>query len=151
MSRYLLSYLGAYVVSVLIFVGMLLIALAQWMFSDTPLWFDILCVVAVVLPMLALGQLAGRHPGKCPPQKPWIGLVILLAVMSVLAIVSEFSESLQFLSWPGLLVGGAIGEMLNVSGYWDGVMPLLGNLLIPAVFHLGWTWGERVGGSKVKQ
>ena len=142
MRRYLLSYLGAYVVSALAFVGMLFIALTQWMFSETPLWFEVLCVVAVLLPVLALGQLAGRHPGKFLPQKPSAGLMILLIIMSALAFISELAEPLQFLSWPGLMVGGAIGELLNVRGYWDGVMPLLGNLSLPVVFHLGWTWGR---------
>ncbi len=122
MTRYLASYMGAYVVSIIVFVGMLFLALSQWMFSETPLWFDVLCVVAVVLPMLALGQVAGRHPGKHPPKNSWIGLAVLVGAMTVLAFVSGLDDSLQMLSWPGLLVGGAIGEILHVRGYWDGIL-----------------------------
>ena len=76
MKRYLLSFLGSYLGSLLAFGLILLIALSQWMFSETPLWFDILCVIAVTLPLLAFGQMSGRHPGKHPPQKSWIGLVV---------------------------------------------------------------------------
>lgn len=142
MKRYLLSFLGAYLVSILIFVGMLFVALSQWMFSETPLWFDILCVCAVILPLLALGQVSGRHPGKNPPAKPGIGLMILLGIMGVLAWAGAFSEPLRILSFPGLLIGEALGEILHVKGYWDGAMPLLGNLVVPLLFHLGWTWGR---------
>lgn len=142
MRRYLLSFLGAYLGSILAFVGMLFVALSQWMFSETPLWFNILCVAAVILPVLALGQLAGRHPGKNPPTKLWIGLMILLGIMGVLACAGAFSEPLRMLSWPGLLIGEAVGELLRVKGYWDGAMPLLGNLMVPVVFHLGWCWGR---------
>ena len=142
MKRYLLSFLGTYLVSLLAFGAMLLIALSQWMFSETPLWFDILCVLAVTLPILALGQVSGRHPGKCPPQKPWIGLAVLLVIFCGLAFVSTVSEPLSVLSFPGLLIGEGVGELLHLKGYWDGARPLVGNLLIPVVYHLGWCWGR---------
>jgi len=142
MRRYLAGFVGAYMVSILVFVGMLFLALSQWMFSETPLWFNVLCVVVIVLPMLALGQVAGRHLGKCPPKNSWICLVILMGVMTILAFVSGLSDGLQMLSWPGLLVGGAIGELLHVRGCWDGILPIAGNLLVPLVYHLGWCWGR---------
>ena len=142
MKRYLLSFLGSYLVSLLAFGLMLLIALSQWMFSETPLWFDILCVIAVTLPHLAFGQMSGRHPGKRPPQKSWIGLVVLLVLFCGLAFVSTVSEPLRMLSFPGLLIGEGVGELLHMRGYWDGARPLMGNLLVPVVYHLGWCWGR---------
>ena len=142
MKRYLLSFIGAYLVSVLVFAGLLFVALSQWMFSETPLWFDVLCVLAVILPILALGQVAGRRPGKCPPQKPWIGLAVLLVIFCVLAFISSISEPFRMLSFPGLLIGEGVGELLHMRGYWDGARPLVGNLLVPMVYHLGWCWGS---------
>ena len=142
MKRYLLSFLGTYLMSLLAFGLMLLIALSQWMFSETPLWFDILCVIAVTLPILALGQMSGRHPGKRPPQKSWIGLAVLLVIFCGLAFVSTVSEPLRVLSFPGLLIGEGVGEVLHMKGYWDGAKPLMGNLLVPVVYHIGWCWGR---------
>lgn len=142
MKRYLLSFLVSYLVSLLAFGLMLLIALSQWMFSETPLWFDILCVIAVTLPLLAFGQMSGRHPGKRPPQKSWIGLVVLLVLFCGLAFVSTVSEPLRVLSFPGLLIGEGVGEVLHMKGYWDGAKPLMGNLLVPVVYHIGWCWGR---------
>lgn len=126
----------------LAFVGMLFVALSQWMFSETPLWFDILCVIAVILPLLALGQVAGRHPGKYPVKKSWVGLAILLVLFCVLSFVGSISELLRMLSFPGLLIGEGVGELLHLKGYWDGARPLVGNLLVPLVYHLGWCWGR---------
>jgi len=142
MKRYLLSFLGAYLVSLVALVGLLFVALSQWMFSETPLWFDVLCVIAAILPNLALGQVAGRHPGPCPPQKLWLGLVILLIIFAGMAFVSVSSEPLRMLSFPGLLIGEAVEELLHMRGYWDGAGPLIGNLLVPLVYHLGWRWGR---------
>ena len=142
MKRYLLSYVGAYTVSGLVYVVMFLVGMTQWLFSETPIWFDVSCVLAVILPILALGQLAGRYPGKQPPVKPIIGLGLLLTVMAMMALAGEFVEPLQMISLPGALVGVAIGEILHITGYWDGALPLIGNLLVPVVYHLGWCWGR---------
>jgi len=139
--RYLLSYLAAYVASLAAFGGMLLIGIANWLFTDSPLWFDVLCVVVVCLPMLALGEVLGRRPKAKLVQKPIRGLLILLAVMAAMGIASALVESLQIFSWPGLLLGNAIQTLLRRGNYWDGAFILLGNLLLPALFHLGWYWG----------
>lgn len=142
MRRYLLSYLAAYLASLAAFGGMLLIGIANWLFTDSPLWFDVLCVVVVCLPVLALGEVFGRRPKAKLVQKPVRGLVILLAVMAAMGIASGLVESFQLISWPGLLLGNAIQTLLGGSGYWDGAFILLGNLLLPALFHLGWYWGS---------
>lgn len=141
MRRYLLSYLAAYLASLAAFGGMLLIGIANWLFTDSPLWFDVLCVVVVCLPVLALGEVFGRRPKAKLVQKPVRGLLILLAVMAAMGVAGGLVESLQLISWPGLLLGNAIQTLLGGSGYWDGAFILLGNLLLPALFHLGWYWG----------
>lgn len=142
MRRYLLSYLAAYLVSLAVFGGMLLIAIGNWLFSDSPLWFDVLCVFAVCLPVLALGEVFGRRPKAKLVQRPIFGLLILLIIMTVMGVVSGLAEGLQLLSWPGLLLGNAIQTAFGGSGYWDGAFILLGNLLLPLLFHLGWHWGR---------
>jgi uncharacterized membrane protein len=142
MKRYLLSFLAAYLASVGAFVVMLLISLSNWFMTDSPLWFDVLCVIVVVLPMLALGEVFGRRPKAKLVQKPGLGLIILLAIMTILAFLSAAGDTFQMLSWPGLLMGNAIGTLLGGSGYWDGAFILLGNLLLPMLFHIGWRWGS---------
>ena len=52
MKYYLLGFLGAYIVSLLMFIGMLAIAVANWLFSSSPLWFDVLCVILTALPVI---------------------------------------------------------------------------------------------------
>ena len=142
MKRYLLSFLAAYLASVGAFVVMLLIGLSNWFMTDSPLWFDVLCVIVVVLPMLALGEVFGRRPKAKLVQKPGLGLIILLAIMTILAIHSAAGDAFQMLSWPGLLLGNAIGTLLGGSGYWDGAFIIIGNLMLPTLFHVGWRWGS---------
>jgi len=142
MRRYLLCWLAAYLASVAAFWGMLLIGIANWLFTDSPLWFDVLCVVVVCLPVLVLGEVFGRRPKAKLVQKPVRGLLILLAVMAAMGIASGLVESLQMISWPGLLLGNAIHTALGGGSYWDGAFILLGNLLLPLLFHLGWHWGN---------
>lgn len=142
MKRYLLSFLAAYLASVGAFVVMLLIGLSNWFMTDSPLWFDVLCVIVVVLPMLALGEVFGRRPKAKLVQKPGLGLIILLAIMTILAFLSAAGDTFQILSWPGLLLGNAIGTLLGGSGYWDDAFIIIGNLMLPVLFHIGWRWGS---------
>lgn len=141
MKRYLLSYLAAYLTSIAAFVAMLLIGLSNWFMTDSPLWFDLLCVIVVALPMLALGELLGRRPKAKLVKKPGSGLVIALAVMTLLAFLSAVSDTLATLSWPGLLLGNAVLTILGGSSFLDGACVLVGNLLMPLLFHMGWRWG----------
>ena len=142
MKRYLLSFLAAYLASVGAFVVMLLIGLSNWFMTDSPLWFDVLCVIVVVLPMLALGEVFGRRPKAKLVKKTGLGLIILLAIMTILAFLSAAGDTFQMLSWPGLLLGNAIGTLLGGSGYWDGAFIIIGNLMLPTLFHVGWRWGS---------
>jgi len=142
MKRYLLSFLAAYLASVGAFVVMLLIGLSNWFMTDSPLWFDVLCVIVVVLPLLALGEVFGRRPKAKLVQKPGLGLIILLAIMTILAFLSAAGDTFQMLSWPGLLLGNAIQTILAGSSYWDGAFIIIGNLMLPTLFHVGWRWGS---------
>lgn len=145
MKYYLLGFLGAYIVSLLMFIGMLAIAVANWLFSSSPLWFDVLCVILTALPVIVCGELSGRRLGKRTTQKPLYGQLILLPLMGLLGLLSgpllEHGGYGQILIWPGTLLGGVLKEILALDGYWDGIFPLVGNLLLPLLFHLGWHWG----------
>ena len=142
MKRYFLSFLAAYAASVAAFLGMLLIGLAYWFMTDSPLWFDVLCVVVVALPVLALGEVFGRRPKARQVKNTGRYLLILLAVMTVMAFLSAAGDAFQMLSWPGLLLGKAIQTLLGGAGYWDGAFIILGNLIISLLFHIGWRWGS---------
>ena len=142
MKRYFLSFLAAYAASVAAFLGMLLIGHAIWFLTDSPLRFDVLCVVVVALPVLALGEVFGRRPKARQVKNTGRYLLILLAVMTVMAFLSAAGDAFQMLSWPGLLLGNAIQTLLGGAGYWDGAFIILGNLIIPVLFHIGWRWGS---------
>lgn len=142
MKRYLLSFCAAYLASVAAFLGMLVIAISNWLFTDSPLWFDVLCVIVTAFPVLALGEVFGRRPKAKQVKKTGTGLIILLIVMTLMAFLSSASDAFQVISWPGLLLGNAIGTLLGGSGYWDGAFILLGNLMLPVLFHIGWRWGS---------
>lgn len=142
MKRYFLSFLAAYAASVAAFLGMLLIGLAIWFMTDSPLWFDVLCVVVVALPVLALGEVFGRRPKARQVKNTGRYLLILLAVMTVMAFLSAAGDAFQMLSGPGLLLGNAIQTLLGGTGYWEGAFIILGNLIIPVLFHIGWRWGS---------
>lgn len=142
MKRYLLSFCAAYLASVVAFLGMLVIAISNWLFTDSPLWFDVLCVIVTALPVLALGEVFGRRPKAKQVQKTGTGLIILLIIMTLLAFMSETNDAFQVVSWPGFLLGNAIGTLLGGSGYWDGAFIIIGNLMLPVLFHLGWLWGK---------
>ena len=144
MKRYFLSFLAAYAASVAAFLGMLLIGLAYWFMTDSPLWFDVLCVVVVALPVLALGEVFGRRPKARQVKNTGRYLLILLAVMTVMAFLSAAGDVFQMLSWPGLLLRNAIQTLLGGAGYWDGAFIILGHLIIPVLFHIGWRWGSNL-------
>ena len=136
MKRYLLSYLAAYVASLAAFGVIMVIAISNWFFTDSPLWFDVLGVIVT-----ALREVLGRRFKAKQAGRPLRGLLILLAIMAILAFTTELHEYLYIASWPGLLIGNALQTVFDVSNHWDGAFVLLGNLLLPLLFHLGWRWG----------
>lgn len=144
MRRYLLGYLGAFAASLAAAGGMVMAALFRWLFSDTPLWFDVLLVIAVLLPSLAVGQLANRKTRRRPPR--W-GLPVLLAVMAATALLTAYTDvsaDAVILTLPGQLLGGGIGLVLErfvrIDSYWEGALMVAGHLLLPLLYHLGWRW-----------
>ena len=141
MKRYFLSFLAAYAASVAAFLGMLLIGLAYWFMTDSPLWFDVLCVVVVALPVLALGEVFGRRPKARQVKNTGRYLLILLAVMTVMAFLSAAGDAFQMLNWLGLLLGNAIQSLLGGAGYWDGAFIILGNLIISYCSISAGGWG----------
>ena len=142
MKRYLLGYLGAWLAALAVCWGLVFVALMNWMFSRSPLWFDLLLVLLAALPFPAAGWLANRKTRRRPPR--W-GLPLLLAVMTALAFVSALrstSTAAAVLTLPGQLLGGATGLVLErfirIDNYWEGALILAGNLVLPLLYHLGW-------------
>ena len=75
MKRYLLSYLAAYVASLAAFGVIIVIAISNWFFTDSPLWFDVLGVIVTALPALALGEVLGRRFKAKQAGRPLRGLL----------------------------------------------------------------------------
>jgi len=153
MKRYTLCFLGAFAVSIVLALALMLIGLAGWFMSKTPLWFDLLCAILGLLPFLAVGELAGRQAKRknvCAPRR---GLAALLVAMAVAGTVMWRLEGgwLYVLGWPGMLVGNLPVALFDLKYRWgyqvylhwvEPISILLAHLLLPLLFHLGWRWGE---------
>lgn len=149
MKRYLIGFLLSYAAAALVFLGVLLLAIANWLFSDSPLWFDVLAVVLEVLPVLAIGEWMGHRAKQTVGKREvFRGFALLLVVMAGMAFVQESMmdmDGLIPLAGPCALMGGmlqAIAELVDVRGAWDGLLMLLGPLLLPLAYQLGWHWGQ---------
>lgn len=147
MKRYLLGYLVAWLVTLAVCWGLVFVALMNWMFSSSPLWFDVLLVLLTMLPFPAVGQLVNRKTKRRPPR--W-GLPILLAVMAATALLTACtgtSTAAAILTLPGQLLGGGIGLVLErfvrIDNYWEGALILTGHLLLPLLYQLGWRWSVK--------
>lgn len=141
MSGYLLGFLLTYVVSVAVFVGLLGIAICNWLFGGTPAWFYVLCVIGVSLPFLAGGEITGRRM-KQGMEKPWQGLIIIL-LLSLLAGLAYalIQGGIATLIAPGILWASAWNEFAGAKD--EEVITLLAQLLFGLIFHLGWKTGQR--------
>ena len=140
MKRYLLGFALTYLVSVAVFVGMLLIAVGNWLFSSSPVWFNVLCVIAVTLPFLAGGELTGRRM-KQGMKSPGKGFLIVLAVMFLTGLAGGcLMGEVSLLLFPGAVIGAALEEMLRI--HVEEFMTLLGQVFFAVVFHLGWRTGK---------
>ena len=118
MKRYLLGYLAAWILSLLVTAGMTVASL-YWMFTGTPLWFELVFLAVTAMPYILIGQLVSRKAKRPVPR--W-GVALLLTA-------------------PGLLLGEVL-EPLPISGWFDGLWIMLGHLLLPVLYQLGWYWGR---------
>lgn len=142
MKRYLLSFLAAYLAAVGVTLGLLLIGLANWLFSNTPLWFEMLCVVLVSLTVLGMGEVLGSRPKAREVKTPIRVLLVLLVVMAVLSLIIDMAESMLYvISFPGMMLGAMLQSIFEIRPQWEYLCYGIGNLLVPGLFHLGWHWG----------
>ena len=138
MKRYLLGYLAAWILSLLVTVGMTVASL-YWMFTGTPLWFELVFLAVTAMPYILIGQLMSRKAKRSVPR--W-GVALLLAVLGLWSVATAFlQETALLLTAPGLLLGQVL-EPLPISGWFDGLWILLGHLLLPVLYQLGWYWGR---------
>ena len=112
MKRYLLGFFGALALELLALTGLVWMALANWLFSDSPLWFDVLFVIGALLPFPLVGDLVSRGAPPVPPR----ALRTTGAAAAVLA---------------GLLLAAGHGTLL-----------VLAPMLFPVLYRLGWHWGR---------
>lgn len=144
MKRYGMGFWGAYLLSVAVSVGMFFLALANWMFSDSPPWFDILFVIVILLPFPAMGDFLA-HKGIDSEKKFRKTAIIHIAIQIGLAFLGGFllgENLLQVIVWPGTLPGSALREMLDYHGFWDSLFPVVSHALLPVLYHLGWAMGR---------
>ena len=138
MKRYLLGYLAAWLLSLLVTVVMTVASL-HWMFTGTPLWFEFAFLAVTAIPYILIGQLVSRKAKRPAPR--WCP-VLLLAALALWSVATAFlQETALLLTAPGLLLNQVL-EPLPVSGWFDGRWILLGHLLLPLLSQLGWRWGK---------
>lgn len=141
MKKYLLWFGLAWALSTVLAFAMLVAALAGWMFSETPLWFDLLYLIVTAFPYLFIGEVAGRRAQ--PVENLRRGMLLLLCVMTGVALMGGLADNnLRLISVPGWILGSLLARLLPLSGYWEGALILLGHLLLPLLYHLGWHWGK---------
>lgn len=152
MKRYVLSFLAAYAAALAVTAGLMAVSLANWFFGPSPLWFDLLSAILVLLTFLAAGELAGRRAKRKDASTPKRGLFLLTDTMVILALLGNLElEPLHLLSAPGMVTGNALVVLLDLKYRWGyqthlhWVWPLT-SMLSAAVqailFHLGWKWGQ---------
>lgn len=112
MIRYLLGFFGALVLEALLLLGLIWVALENWLFSSSPLWFDLLFWFGMAIPFPMTGDLVSRRAAPAP------GWAVLLPAATSLALTG------LLLSW---------GHDVAVA-----LMPLA----FPVLYHLGWLWGQ---------
>ena len=119
MKEYLLSYLGAFAVSVALALGMMLLGLAGWFFGRTPLWFDLLCAVLTLLPFWVIGVLMGRWAKRKGRSGSGRGVAILIALMAAAGLVMWRLDGswLYVLGWPGMIAGHLPVELFHLKYY----------------------------------
>lgn len=153
MKRYVLSFLAACAAALAVTAGLMAVSLANWFFGPSPLWFDFLSAILVLLTFLAAGELAGRRAKKKAALTPRRGLIVLIDVMVVLALLGNLElEPLNLLSAPGMVTGNALVALLDLQYRWGyqvylrwvwPMVSILGAVVQAFLFHLGWTWGRQ--------
>ena len=145
MKRYVIGFWGAYLLSAAVSVGMFFLAIANWLFSDSPPWFDMLFVIAILLPFPAMGDFLA-HKVKSDSGKVFGKTIIIqIAIQIMLAILGSFllgEHLLQVIVWPGTLPGSVLREALDLNHHWDDLFPVIGHILLPVLYHLGWLMGK---------
>ena len=102
MRRYLLGFLGAFLLFAVILAALIWAALANWLFSDSPLWFDLLFFMAVFLPFPLVGDLVSRRSGPVPLRAPLVTMAAAVVLAGLLAWSYEHPVVLVPLAFPAL-------------------------------------------------
>lgn len=100
MRRYLLGFLGAFLLFAAILAALVWAALANWLFSDSPLWFDLLFWFGVILPFPMTGDLVSRRSAPAPLQAPLVTAAAVVVLAGLLIWSCEHPVALAPLAFP---------------------------------------------------
>lgn len=131
MGKYFLSFGLSYLGALLLFAALGTVSLFRWPVGPVPVGFRLLWSLIPMAGVFLLGRLCARHWRTAAVALAPRELLILLAVMAGVFVLSWFVEALQPLAAPGLFG-------LSAHGIGAFLLGLLGNLLFPVLFHLGW-------------
>ena len=153
MKRYLLSYLVTYFVSLAVTAGVFFIGLANWFFGPSPIWFDTLSAVVLLLIFLAAGWLLGHRAKRKGGTTPRQGFLLLAGLMVILAVLGILElNPVYLLSAPGMVIGNAVEVLFDLKYRWGyqthlrivwPLVSIMGAVVQAALFHLGWKTGQR--------
>ena len=144
MKRYVIGFWGTYLLAIALSVGMFFLTIANWLFTDSPPWFDMLWVIVLLLPFLAAGDLLAHKSSisKSARRKALVIHIVIQLGFGLLGNVLLGESVLQVIVWPGSLLGAGLRELLDMNSYWDGAFLPLGHVLLPVLYHFGWLMGK---------
>ncbi|MBQ9493627.1 MAG: hypothetical protein IJR54_07845 [Oscillibacter sp.] len=133
MTKYLLAFVLSYVAALSLFAVMGMVSLFHWPVGPVPVGFSLLWTLLPPAVTCLLGHAFARRWSVAAHGRE---LAILFAAMAFLFLLGWFVEALQPLSAPGQALSRPLG--LSAPGVLTFFTGLLGTLLFPALFHLGW-------------
>ena len=154
MKRYLLSFFAAYALACGASFAMLLAGLVNWFFGPTPVGFDILSALTVLMVFCGVGIFSGWRAKKKGAATPRWGALFCVAALAVLGFLESIGveEMLSLVGMSGVTVGNAVVSAFDLTYRWGYqtyqkmVWPAVGTLSAAAqgvIFHLGWTLGRK--------
>ena len=153
MKRYVVSFLTTYIVALAVTAGIFFIGLVNWFFGPSPVWFDTLSAVVLLLIFLAAGWLWGRRAKRKGGTTPWQGFLLLVGIMVILAVLGILElNPVYLLSAPGMVIGNAVEVLFDLKYRWGyqthlhivwPLVSIMGAVIQAALFHLGWNIGKK--------
>lgn len=136
MTKYFLSFGLSYVAALLLFAAFGTVSLFRWPVGTVPAGFRLAWTLIPCAAVYLFAWLFAQRWKAAAGTLSTKELLILLAVMAGLFLLSWLLDALRPLTAPGQSLSDLFGVPARTAGAF--LLGLLGNLLYPVLFHLGW-------------